>query len=211
MNRLGILVLALGVFFAGLAPALAIKPAHKKAALELIEALNMKQQHEDGLEQMINVQMEANPGLRAYRHIMKEFLVKYMGWDALKDDIVRVFADAFTRKEMKKLTKFYTSKLGQKAAKKVPELSQTGAMIGMQRVQANMAELDAKMREAGAVPPGGRGGPSGPGGPGGPGGYPQGPGGPGGPGGYPQGPGGPGGPGGYPQGPGAYPSPPPGR
>jgi uncharacterized protein len=52
------------------------------------------------------------------------------------------YVQAFTEDELKQLTKFYRSPLGQKAADKMPELVNAGSKLGITRLRENGAELE---------------------------------------------------------------------
>ena len=51
------------------------------------------------------------------------------------------YTQEFTEPELKQLTAFYKTLLGQKAVEKMPKLLFIGGQIGMRRVQANEAEF----------------------------------------------------------------------
>ena len=50
-------------------------------------------------------------------------------------------------KELKELTAFYETPTGKKTIEKMPQLMAQGAQIGAARVQENMAELQAMIKE----------------------------------------------------------------
>jgi hypothetical protein len=62
--------------------------------------------------------------------------------------MIKLYADSFTEEELGELTKFYNTKVGQKAAEMMPKLAAKGAQIGMERVQSNLPELQKMIQEA---------------------------------------------------------------
>lgn len=92
---------------------------------------------------MVQLQVQQNPTLAPYEAVMREFLGKYMSWDSLKADLIKIYAEEFTASELAELNKFYQSPVGKKTVQKMPALMTKGAQIGTQRVQEHMAELQA--------------------------------------------------------------------
>lgn len=115
--------------------------ASEKEAEKLLNVINMKTALEDSMSQMLNIQLQQNPSLGPYRKVMEEFLAKYMSYDSLKDDMIRMYGDAFTTEELKEITAFYKTEIGQKTIEKMPALMAQGGQIGAQRVQQHIGEL----------------------------------------------------------------------
>jgi len=66
----------------------------------------------------------------------------------VKDEIVALYSETFTIAEIQQLTAFYSTPLGKKALKTMPELSAKGAALGQRRVMAHEQELLDLIREA---------------------------------------------------------------
>lgn len=79
--------------------------------------------------------------IKQFEVVMRKFLVKYMSWDALKEDFTKIYAGEFSEQELNQLTQFYNTPLGKKLSSKLPALQQKGMLLGQQRVQAHQAEL----------------------------------------------------------------------
>lgn len=120
--------------------------ASEKEAAELMEAVGMKSALEQSMEQMLDVQINNNPSLAPFRSVMLTFFKKYMSYESLKPDIIRIYADAFTAQELKDIRDFYGSKTGQKAIKLMPQLMRQGGEIGAKRVQAHIGELETMIK-----------------------------------------------------------------
>ena len=113
----------------------------RKAALRFLEASGTKKNLERTIHDMVKMQVDQNPQLEPYSDVMTSFLQKYLGWDALKDDLVKIYSDSFSAEELNQLAVFYETDLGKKVAVKFPELMMKGSMLGQNNVQKHMAEL----------------------------------------------------------------------
>jgi len=47
----------------------------------------------------------------------KELMLKELSWEVIREDMVKLYAEAYSEEELKELTKFYLSPLGQKVIK----------------------------------------------------------------------------------------------
>ena len=118
----------------------------EKEAAKLMDAVGMQSALEQSMQQMLDVQINNNPSLSPFRAVMKEFFSKYMSYESLKPDIIRIYADAFTAQELTDIREFYGSKTGQKAIKLMPQLMRQGGEIGAKRVQAHIGELESMIK-----------------------------------------------------------------
>jgi hypothetical protein len=55
--------------------------------------------------------------------------------------MIALYVQTFTEDELKQLTTFYRSPIGQKAADKMPELANAGTQLGITRLRENSGEL----------------------------------------------------------------------
>ncbi len=120
--------------------------SHRKAAETLLSSIDMSAIMEQSVDQMLQAQIKSSPALAVYEPELKSFLKKYMSWAALKDDMVKLYVDAFTETELNELTKFYQTPLGKKTMKTLPGLMASGAEIGQRQVQAHLPELEATIK-----------------------------------------------------------------
>ncbi len=117
----------------------------KNAAEALLDTMGMKGLLEQTISQTLDSQLADKPELVPYKQVLLTFLQEHMSYESLKPDLVKMYADAFTESELKGLTEFYKTPLGQKALREVPELASKGAQLGSQRVQENVQELQQMM------------------------------------------------------------------
>jgi len=111
------------------------------AATQLLDAMNMRVNLERTVEQVTLAEVRKNPKLAPYQGVMLEFMRKYMGYDSLKDDLVQLYSDTFSRTELEELARFYQTPVGKKTIEKLPELTVQGARLGQKKVQAHLGEL----------------------------------------------------------------------
>ncbi|MDG2223389.1 MAG: DUF2059 domain-containing protein [Rubripirellula sp.] len=117
------------------------KDPHTAAVQDFFEVMKMKENADRTIDQMLSMQVKQQPQLAAFQDVMKTFLRKYVSYDATKDDLMKLYRDAFSEEEIRELTAFYRTPIGQKAISKLPALTAASAQMGMNRVQANMGEL----------------------------------------------------------------------
>lgn len=112
-----------------------------KASEELSKAMKMKEGWQQTLNNMIEVQTKQIPGMIDLKEVFEEFFDKHMGWDSIKEDFIKMYAEEFTAAELKEITAFYKTPVGEKLALKMPVLTTKGAEIGQKKVKENMLEL----------------------------------------------------------------------
>ncbi len=121
--------------------------SHRAAAEALLEAANARNTMQATLEQSVEIQIRDKPELAPFRQVMKTFMTKHLGYEALKDELAMLFMAEFTEKELKQITAFYRTPTGKKSIEKTPALFQKGAELGMNRVQQNLPELKRMIEE----------------------------------------------------------------
>ena len=117
--------------------------SHQKAAEQMLTLMDMPTLLKQSVDQMVKMQVQQNPTIAPYEAVMRDFLAKYMSWDSLKPDMVKLYTEEFSEAELSELNKFYQTPTGKKMLGKMPTLMSKGAQIGSQRVQEHMPELQA--------------------------------------------------------------------
>ncbi len=121
--------------------------SHRQAAEDLLNYTNAPKQFQNAIDQSVNMQVKANPQLAPKAGVLKKFFSRYMSWDSMKDDMIKIYTDAFSEQELKELTDFYKSPIGKKVLEKMPEIMGKGMQLGVSRVQRNQAELIRMLKE----------------------------------------------------------------
>lgn len=116
--------------------------SHYKAAEEMLISMNLPTMLDQSIESMIDAQTRHNPMMAAFEDIFRTFFHNHMSWKNLKDVYVQMYMDEFTENELREITAFYQSEVGQKAVNVAPLLMQKGMMIGEEIVTENLPELE---------------------------------------------------------------------
>jgi hypothetical protein len=115
--------------------------SHRKAAENLLIVMEVDKNLPLLAEQLVESQLKQNPQLASQRDIFQKFFTKYLSWASVKEDTITAYTQEFTEPELKKLTDFYKTPVGKKASEKMPKLVFLSGQIGLQKAQANQAEL----------------------------------------------------------------------
>ncbi|WP_292655216.1 DUF2059 domain-containing protein [Nitratifractor sp.] len=118
-----------------------LTPELEKAAYALFDVLKMKEGIRSALDRSLEIQIKRQPAMAPYEDIYKNFFHKYTKWDEMKKDLAKLYAQAFTAQEMQELTKFYSTKIGQKSLTVLPRLTQLSMMLAQQRIAKHADEL----------------------------------------------------------------------
>jgi uncharacterized protein len=146
--RICITVVALALMLMYASPrAWSDEKSHRTAAEELLTAMNIDKVMTASIDQMLAIQIKANPSLEPVKDVMKKFLAKHLSYAAIKDDLIKLYTAEFTETELRELTAFYRTPTGKRSIEKMPALMQKGSELGIKRVQDNSAELQQLIQE----------------------------------------------------------------
>lgn len=123
----------------------------------LFKLTKMEQKINESVVFAVQLQLQQNPRLQQHRALLHSFMQKYIGWDALKEDIAAMYLRTFTQKDLQQMNAFYITTTGQKVIEQLPQLVQERNQLAMQRLQANIGELQQVIEQA-SKPPGETGG-----------------------------------------------------
>lgn len=131
-----------------LALALAAAPARaqsspelRAAATELLVAMRAPEMLEGSVRTMLDAQLRNAPELQGVQDVLRDFVARYVSWEALREQYVEIYARAFTEDELRQMTDFYRSDVGQKLARATPRLMAESAALGERAVLTHRAEL----------------------------------------------------------------------
>jgi len=155
MKQIGIALAIVGVVAGGVFAAWAqeetaeaqIDESHKAAVKEMFAATEMSDTFGKTMDSIMDMQMRQAPQMEEVRDVMRDFLQKYMSWEALENEMVMMYAEAFTESEIEKMTEFYMTPVGKKSLRLMPELMAKSGEIAQRRVQAHMPELTRAIQE----------------------------------------------------------------
>jgi len=115
--------------------------ASRKQAEILLKTMGTENLLEKAISQQLDVQISQNPSLIPYKQVMIDFFRKYMSYQSLKPELLKIYAETFTAQELREVNAFYTTTTGQKAVKKMPELLAKASQLGATRIKENIQEL----------------------------------------------------------------------
>ena len=150
-------VLALAAVLAA-APARAQpSQAQRAAATELLMAMRVPETLDASVQTMLEARLRTAPELAGVQDVMRDFVRRYVSWEALREQYVEMYAGAFSEDELRQMTDFYRSDVGQKLARTTPRLMAEGAALGERAIQSHRAELEqlivARLRPQAPPPP----------------------------------------------------------
>lgn len=91
--------------------------ADEHAVYEMFEVQGMRQQLNQAMSLTLQNQVQAMPQLKKHQNEFMMFFIKTIGYDALKKDLAGIYLKHFTVEEIREITKFYRSPVGQKMKK----------------------------------------------------------------------------------------------
>lgn len=141
-----LLLVALCLLAAASARAQEVSASHLQASEDLLRQMDMERMMTRSIDTLVDGQLQANPQLVPFEDIMREFLTDAMSWESVGPDLVRIYAEAYTEVELRELSVFYATDLGQKTIQQMPILMQQGMEIGQQAVQERQPELERRVQ-----------------------------------------------------------------
>ena len=155
MNRLLTLALLGTLLFSSTASA--STDSHRQAALEMLSISRVDKMIEPMMENvmsMIQQQMaqvdipeDKKTIIQKYNQKIVETLRQEMQWEKMKEDFVALYLNVYTEEEIRELTEFYSSPLGQKMLDKMPELMQASLQISQSMLQQTLPKIQQLSQE----------------------------------------------------------------
>ncbi|MBW3571561.1 MAG: DUF2059 domain-containing protein [Gemmatimonadetes bacterium] len=82
------------------------------------------------------------------RRVLREFMDEHFRYDEMEPEFIQMYAELYTEDEIRGMTAFYRTPLGQRMIETLPELSAASQSIVQQRLQAVMPELIQRIMQA---------------------------------------------------------------
>lgn len=144
-NPTGILALLMLIT----APVAAQQPApdsaRTAAAAELVEVLKLEYSQVPDMTGAMSGFTGNSPATIEMAKMVTEFYQEFMPWDTVKPRIVRIYADMYTESELRELTAFYRTPIGQKLIDKTPEIGKAMMQMSQELLLPHMTELQQRM------------------------------------------------------------------
>ena len=148
MMKKPMIVLAALLAFA--APA-AAQPAASAGEMEAVRELLEVSRTRENFIRAMELGMEQGGGAEltpAVRQVLRTFMDEHFRYEDLEPDFIRMYTDLFTEAEIREMSAFYRTPLGQRMVEMLPELSARSQKIAQDRLQAAMPELMQAIMEA---------------------------------------------------------------
>ena len=113
-----------------------------ESAYKLFETTDMKSNYKKIIENLLYIQIQKRPILKSVEKEMRHFFEQNIGWNAIKGDIAKMYAENYTAKELDEINAFYKTPVGQKSAKLMPKMAVDSAKIGQSKVRDNIDDLE---------------------------------------------------------------------
>lgn len=117
--------------------------SHRKAARELIDVERTWRDPTAVAEPVLKVLIRQSPEMETDQEVILDWLKKNLTWEQLSVGLVDAYVQTFTEAELRQLTAFYKSPVGQKSLKQGPALNKAEAMAALDILIEHHAELDA--------------------------------------------------------------------
>ena len=92
-----------------------VAPPHREAALEFLRAKGTPELLERHCKLMLEKQLAVAPEYAEHREALAKFYRDTFGFEALKDELVKLYTAEYSEAELRELTRFYSSELGRKS------------------------------------------------------------------------------------------------
>jgi uncharacterized protein len=115
--------------------------SHRAAVEQLFTLTRLQEKIDESVLTVTALQLQQNPELAPHREAITAFLEEHIGWNAMHEDLVQMYLQAFSEQELDTINAFYSTPAGQKIITTVPQLVQQRNQLAMQRLQDNMEEF----------------------------------------------------------------------
>ncbi|MFH0916572.1 MAG: DUF2059 domain-containing protein [bacterium] len=156
--RLGYPVLAALIASSLASPlnAQAIPPADSarpEAIERLFVAADLERLYVQTIEAGTAAQFRANPALAPYADLLRAFTLRYISYDAMKPDLIRLYRETFSESEVEELIRFYQSDFGRWFTTRMAPLGVRSSEMATERIRVHLPELTAEIMARATAPP----------------------------------------------------------
>lgn len=121
----------------------------EQAVYELFEAQGMQEQMNKIIVAMLQSQINAAPQLKPYQLDLLQFYMSVAGYEVIKKEMAQIYMKHFTLNELREMTKFYRSPVGQKMKSKSAEILIESNKLSQKRLEAAFPKFVQEMRKKG--------------------------------------------------------------
>lgn len=120
----------------------------EKAVEKLMKVMKVKENIDKSLDNVMSMQEKAFQNKPQVIAEIKKFYKKNIGWEAQKADIINIYKELFSEKEINNLIAFYETPTGKKMVELEPKIQEKLMKMTMARMQKAMPELQKIIMEA---------------------------------------------------------------
>jgi uncharacterized protein len=131
----------------GAAPKPAPVSPHEKAARDLVRLVSGREIAKTGMEAMVK-DIRSDPDTAPYEDVFRAWYQKFFAENDAESEMVKLYMETFSEKELLEITAFYKTPAGRKAITALPELMTQAAEVGMRRTEEHRAELMEMLEQA---------------------------------------------------------------
>jgi hypothetical protein len=121
--------------------------AHEKAARELVQLVGADRLAREGAESMLATIPDSSE-TAVYKEVSRTWYEKLFAEEDFESEMVRLYMDRFSEKELREITAFYKTPAGRKAINTLPELMRLSATYGLRKAQEHASELEELVAKA---------------------------------------------------------------
>ena len=121
--------------------------SHEKAARELFRLVGGENLAVGGTEAVMGI-LRQDPEMAPYEQVFRDWYQKVLAEADLEAEMVKLYMETFSEKELREIAAFYKTPVGRKAVTVMPDLMRKGAEIGMMRAQEHADELEEMLDRA---------------------------------------------------------------
>ena len=155
MYRILILTLITSVVITS--TAVASPESHRQAVEEMLAISRVDQMLEPMMDNVmtvmqqqmsqVNIPEDKKPIVDKYNQKIIETLRQEMRWENMQEDFVALYLEVYSEEEIRGLTDFYKTPLGQKMLDKMPELMQASMQISQGLLQQTLPKIQQLSQE----------------------------------------------------------------
>lgn len=122
--------------------------SHSKEVETLFRLTQMEQRIDETVGKLTALQIRQNPQLAAHEPLIRAFLARHVGWQAMRPELEAMYKEAFSEDDLKQMNAFYITPVGQKVLIRVPDLVQARNQLAAQRLKQHIGELRQEIESA---------------------------------------------------------------
>jgi uncharacterized protein len=135
--------------------------SQKAAAEEMLQTMHMdammagiRTKQRDALAGMMvgflpkNISADETAKMQKIQMKMMDYIYDQLSWEKLKPEFLQIYVETFSEAELRELTAFYKTSLGQKLLEKTPELTAKAMQVSQKHIMAIMPEIQKMVTDA---------------------------------------------------------------